>query len=309
MKANYAPYWESVINGFGDFCVAKGASTKSATTYQSRLRLFLRSLPASVRIPDLKWSHFQSFVREVADGPRDPLGFARRQNYLRAIRTPLRHFVEYVDLEHEKRIRMPPGAFRFPAPQPELVPLTSTEFKRLLTAASHLGTRHYLAIALMGYAGMRLQEVAQLRGRDVTEDQKYVVVEASKRGRGRSVAICRPLHRVLQVWLETEASRDPDGPVIQRLYNRDNGSLPGTAPAPLSTNMVGRVVARVFEAARVKGSGHRLRHHFAHCLEDAGADIRLIQLAMGHSSIKTTQRYLHASRRGVETAILRAFGS
>jgi len=309
MTKEYAPYWASVLQGFGDYCVAQGASTKSAITYQYRLKLFLASLPPTVRIPDLRWSHFQSFVRQISGKPLEPLAYARRMNYMRSLRTPLRHFLMYLFIEYDIKIKIPPGSFRFPSPQPQLVPLTAIEFRRLLTAASNLGTRYYLAISLMAYAGLRLAEVAQLRGRDITPNQEYIIVEAGKGLRGRSLAICRPLHRALQVWLETEQSRDPDAPVIQRQYDDKMARISGLPPAPLTTNMLGRMVGQVFSAARVKGSAHRLRHHFAHVLEDSHVDVRTIQLAMGHSSITTTQRYLRASSTGMGSAIIRAFGA
>ena len=301
-------YWESVLDAFEGLCHAKGASPKSARTYRLRMKVFLRELPSTARVGDIRWSHFQSFVSRRMQGTRSPQAYAKRLNYMRSLRAPLNHFIELLDLEYENRIRKPPGAFRFPGPQPELVPLTEQEFKRLLTASSHLSLRHYLTICLLGYAGLRLQEVAQLRARDITEDQKYLIVEMSKGRKGRQVPICRPLHRALQLFLQTEQSQDPDCPVICPMYDRDNGNRGIRPQECLSTNMVGRLVKRVFDVARVRGSAHRLRHHFAHQLEKAGTDIRLIQLAMGHSSIKTTQRYLLPSRRGMEAAIMNAFG-
>jgi len=303
-----APYWDSVLNALEGYCHAKGAKPESARNYRNRIALFLGTVPPSVRVGDLRWSHFQGFVSDLVTGTRSPQEYARRMNYMRALRTPLNHFIELLELEYNHKIRKPPGAFRFPAPQPELVPLTKVEFQRLLTSSSHLGVRYYLAICLMGYAGLRLSEVSRVRGRDVSEDRHYLTIEVSKRGRGRTIPICRPLDRALHVFYEQECSRDPDCPLINPVYDRSDGQKGLRPPAALSTNMVGRLVQRVFFVARVSGSGHRLRHHFAHQLEESGTDIRLIQLLMGHESIKTTQRYLMPSRRGMESAILAAFG-
>jgi len=309
MSENLAAYWVPALDTFVDFCMAVGASESSARMYRSRVRMFLEGLPPSVRIPDLRWGHFQGFVREKAAGVSTPLAHAKRMNYLRALRTPLNHWIEFLDLEYDHKIRKPPGAFRFPAPQPALVPLTATEFHRLQVAASHLGHRHYMSVCLMGYAGLRLSEVASLRRRDITEDQRYIVIEASKRGTGRTIPICRKLHSALQTFLDMRISLDPDCAVVHRLRWSDNGNGPSGVAVPLTPGMVGRLVKDVFSSARVTGSAHRLRHHFAHCLEDSGADVRVIQLAMGHRSIKTTQRYLRPSRRGMEHAIRLAFGS
>lgn len=52
------------------------------------------------------------------------------------------------------------------------------------------------------------------------------------------------------------------------------------------------LVAKAFHRAGVPETGHALRHTFAYGLIDAGADVRLVQHALGHVSLVTTQIYL-----------------
>jgi len=145
----------------------------------------------------------------------------------------------------------------------------------------------YRAIIATAYAaGMRISEACALHCRgDVDSSRMVIHIREGKGGKDRYVMLSERLLSFLRQYYKTVR---PPGIYL----------FPGQDPArPISSSAVRSVFNQAVAKAGIKKriTFHCLRHSFATHLHEAGADIRLIQSLLGHSSIRTTARYTHIS--------------
>jgi site-specific recombinase XerD len=144
--------------------------------------------------------------------------------------------------------------------------------------------RNRTLLLLLYAAGLRVSEACSLRWRDCqARDDAGQLTVFGKGGKTRGILL------PASVWGELHALRaedlSPDAPVF--LSNKGGALDPSQAH---------RIVAAAAMRAKIKGnvSAHWLRHaHASHAL-DRGAPPHLVQSTLGHASLSTTSRYLHA---------------
>ncbi len=149
-------------------------------------------------------------------------------------------------------------------------------------------------------SGLRCQEVLDLKMRDVHIESSEVRVK----GKGRKV-------RLVPVG---EAALD----ALDRYLSEGRTRLIGAGESehvflsrsgrPLSSSDVWRRLARYLAQAGAPAgtTPHTLRHSFATHLLEGGADLRVIQELLGHSSLRTTQVYTHVSAAHLRRAYRKA---
>lgn len=193
------------------------------------------------------------------------------------IRARLRSDDPTLELEWPKRIEPLPRALKLREmrllDQVLAMPLPILDIKK-----RHVIARSRRAILLMWYAGLRVSEVPALDWRDVDLDAGELTVRDGKGGKDRGIAI----HRRLRANL----AETPD--------EKQRGAVCGHANGkPISYKSMPHIFGpRYLGSHGLDISAHQLRHSFAVNLLRAGADIRQIQVQMGHASLETTQRYL-----------------
>ncbi len=146
------------------------------------------------------------------------------------------------------------------------------------------------AVVMTTYgAGLRISETCSLCVSDIDSKRGLIHVRDGKRGRDRYVGLSPRLLKCLrEYWRVTR-------PTGQYLFE---GSQPGQHVDP---SVIRRALKRAAKEVGIQKrvTPHSLRHAFAtHLLED-GTDIRVIQVLLGHSSIRTTARYTRVSKRHV----------
>ena len=151
------------------------------------------------------------------------------------------------------------------------------------------GLRDRAILELLYGGGLRISE---LTGLDVAS-LDLVAGQAIVRGKGdkeRAVLFGEPAVRALHAYLTAARPDLASRPEPALFLNRNGGRL--------STRAVQLAVRRYALAAGIPEDvhPHLLRHSFATHLLDGGADIRIVQDLLGHTSANTTQIYTHVSR-------------
>jgi len=152
----------------------------------------------------------------------------------------------------------------------------------------------YKAIIATAYAaGLRVSEVCGLRIADIDSQRMRIHVRAGKGKKDRYVMLGESLLVLLRQYYQ--AAR-PKGEYL----------FPGQKPQRhLTTTAVNKVLRQVIAATGLskRVTMHTLRHCFATHLLEAGTDIRILQVLLGHSSIRTTLRYTHITDRLVQKLV------
>lgn len=183
---------------------------------------------------------------------------------------------------------------------PPLLPryLTGDEAKALLSECHDPRAR--LAAILMLQEGLRRGEVARIQLGDIDRRKRILAV----RGKGGRGEVTRRLPLVNEAWAAM-ASYLPSvpgssGPLFRSVRWPDRS---------VSGAWIGELVTRAMREAGVKRyrwdgrSCHSLRHTFAQDLVDEDVDIRVVQKALGHISIRNTELYVRGSVNGLTDAM------
>lgn len=171
--------------------------------------------------------------------------------------------------------------------------LSPSEVGQLIAAASNLYHRTML-MALYG-TGLRRAELCRLKVSDIDSKRMMLRVIQGKGGIDREVPLSRKLlaaFREYYQWMRPQTYLFPG--TVNHLR----------ADKPISEKIVWQAVREACERAEIKKrvTPHTLRHCFATHLLESGADLRSIQMMLGHSDLEATTVYLHLSRRHLQAA-------
>ncbi len=181
---------------------------------------------------------------------------------------------------------------RTPATLPEV--LSIQDVVRLLEACdlgTSVGVRDRLILEFMYGSGLRVSEVIASRVDDIDFEQRVIRV-IGKGGRTRVVPLASSTHSLLGRYL-LEGVRSS---FLIGKIRREEVFL-STRGRVVSRQYVWQLVVKYGKIAGIESSlhPHTLRHSCATHMLNAGADIRTIQVLLGHVSISTTQIYTHVT--------------
>jgi len=165
--------------------------------------------------------------------------------------------------------------------------LSGSEVLALLEAIASITHR---AVVTTAYgAGLRVSEACKLQVADIDSKRMLIHIRQGKRKKDRYVMLAERLLLCLRHYYRCER---PEGPWLFPAKN---------AQRPIGSKGVLGAVKKAACACGItkRVTPHSMRHAFATHLLETGADIRTIQVLLGHGSIRTTVRYTRVSKQHI----------
>ncbi|MDO8490006.1 MAG: tyrosine-type recombinase/integrase [bacterium] len=212
----------------------------------------------------------------------------------------LRRYLKYlIDMDHEAPV--PPDVvhlIKTPKKHPrvaelnELVSLIESPMK--FEKESHIALRNRVMLEVLFATGMRISELISLNRNQLDASGKIFI-----RGKGRKERFVYLTDRAID-WLKKYLSMRTD--TIPALFIPYSGKNVNDAKPRISPNYLQMKIKQYREllGINVPTSAHSFRHGFATYLAESGANPAAIQILLGHESLDTTTRYVHASDKYAE---------
>ena len=274
--------------------IEKGSSLKTIENYDRYLTRFLQfaKIQNPKEITDPLVREFRLFLNRQSTGNNKKTGETlkkKTQNYyLIALRSFLKYFAK-------RRIESLPSECIELAKIPErsLDLISPNELGRLLSAPEGnalRATRDRAILQLFFSTGLRVSELCSL-----TRDIDFSADEFSVRGKGskvRVVFISPEARENISEYLKQR--KDMDDALFVKAGD-EKGKSGKDEKGALTRRSIERIVKHYAIKAGIskKVTPHVIRHCFATDLLSNGADIRSVQMMLGHSNISTTQIYTH----------------
>lgn len=265
----------------------RGLSTRTVEAYGRDLAALagFLALASDAELAGVTEEQLTAWLRAQKAAGLAPATRARR---LAAVRAYLRYLREEEVREDDPGLRLATPRRRRPLPRV----LSEEEVSRLLASPEQetpRGLRDRAMLELLYATGLRVSELCGLRVAQL-ELRRGVVRVVGKGNRERLVPIGGAALSALRTYLERGRPQ---------LHPRGDTLFPGRGGRPMTRQNFWIQVRRHgsdagIDAARL--SPHVVRHSFATHLVEHGADLRTVQLLLGHRDISTTEIYTHVAR-------------
>ena len=264
----------------------RGLSPNTIRNYRSDISAFLLWLEErETDLVQISRSDYREYLANLQSNGVAEASVRRRASTIRSF---TRHLNRTNELERDPLVlaATPKTTSRLPGV------LSQQQVGELLDApdtSTPSGLRDRAILEVLYGAGLRVSELSSMRTADYDADHNAFIVRG-KGDRERVALLGRAAHHWLRRYL-----RDAR-PALQSSKSKDWLWL-NRFGGPLSTRAVQISVRRYADRAGLPQDvhPHLLRHSFATHMLDGGADVRVVQELLGHSSVSTTQIYTHVS--------------
>ena len=272
--------------------IERGSSLKTVENYQRYLTRFFEftKIKNPIDITDEKVREFRLYLNRQSSGNNRATGETLKKKTQNYYLIGLRGFLKY--LAKHKIDTLPADRIELAkVPERSLDLISTAELERLLKApdGNDLKSLRDKAILLLLFStGLRVSELCSL-----TRDVNFQSGEFSIRGKGSKVRVVFISDDAIKAINEYLKQRpDMDDALFVKV-----GDEKGDGKEGLARRSIERIVKHYAIKAGIskKVTPHVMRHCFATDLLSNGADIRSVQMMLGHSNIATTQIYTHVT--------------
>lgn len=279
-----------LIDAFCDqLWLEQGLANNSIDAYRRDLRLFARWLevtrPAVASLHAVGASELEAYFSD-RHAESKPSTANRRLSVLKRF---------YQLALRNKEVSADPCLRMASAKQPQrfVHTLTEAQVEALLQApdaSTPLGLRERTMLELMYASGLRVSELVTLKMMELSLNDGVLRIT----GKGSKTRLV-PFGQEARQWLERYL-KDARGVILNG--QTDDALFVTARGGPMTRQMFWILIKKHAGAAGITAplSPHTLRHAFATHLLNHGADLRVVQLLLGHADISTTQIYTHVAR-------------
>lgn len=272
-------------------------SPRTIMGYENGFKLFCKLMPHIKRTSDLNTSTLVEFFKHLSNRKRivgrNTVKTGVKPSTIRTYWSKLNSFYKW--LESRKYIEENPLTHLSP-PQPvydDHRALKQDEIYRIISAVilhsknSFIKSRDILIVNLLLFCGLRKNELASLQVRDFNTSKRILTVRGitSKSKRTRQLPIHPVLINHFEEYIQERNKRKCQDHHLLISNNSDR---------KLSVHGLKHWVERIQKLSGVKFHLHRFRHTFACNLANQNVSAIKLQMLMGHTDLRMTQRYLRS---------------
>jgi len=294
--------WQNAIRDYKHYLkIERGLSSNSIESYIRDVEKLIKHLDDhSITISPIKIDKdlIQSFVYDASKHIN-----ARSQSRLIS---GLRSFFSYLVFE-DYRTTNPLDHIESPKIGRKLPDtLSIEEIDRLIGAIDlsksynniYIGERNRAILETLYSCGLRVSELINLKISDLFFDEGFIKV-TGKGNKQRFVPIGKHTQNYIKIWKQERTKINISQDYKDTLFLNHRGNQ-------LTRAMIFTIIKNLAKAINLNKviSPHTFRHSFATHLLENGADLRAIQLMLGHESITTTEIYMHVDRSHLKEVLL-----
>jgi len=271
--------------------IEKGLSKNTINAYRNDILDFFEFLNVQKSIEQIKRKDFSSFTKHLYKKDLNSSTIVRKI-------ASIKGFFKF--LCFKRNIQSNPAISINSPKVPKRLPkdLTINEIEKILK--NDLNSLEYAIVELLYSSGVRVSELSELKYNNVDIKNRLIKV-FGKGSKERIIPINKKCSEILKNYLKKRE-------IISLKYNNPENFFLKDDGKKITRQFVYKIIKKQGEVLNKQISPHTIRHSFATHLLEGGADLRVVQELLGHSSIVTTQLYTHVSKKTLKEVYFRING-